>query len=56
MQIYNSKTVPPQALSYIKVHGVGWVVGSHDMEEAENRWVAARKEGQRGLWPATTCV
>jgi acetyl esterase/lipase len=42
IQLYKSKTVPPNALLYLKVHGGGWVVGSHGMEEAENRWVAAR--------------
>ena len=42
IRVYKAKDVSPNALLYLKAHGGGWVVGTHDLEEAENRYVSAR--------------
>lgn len=40
-RIYKSKQNHTNSTLYLKAHGGGWVVGGHDVEEAENRYVAA---------------
>lgn len=41
IRIYTSNKPPHNATLYLKSHGGGFVFGSHEMEEAENRFVAA---------------
>ncbi|KAI9874523.1 MAG: hypothetical protein M1830_009649 [Pleopsidium flavum] len=42
IRVYKSKKVPSNALLFLVAHGGGWVVGSHDIEEGMNRYVAAK--------------
>lgn len=39
IRIYKSLKPQDNATLYLKAHGGGWVVGGHEVEEAENRYV-----------------
>jgi acetyl esterase/lipase len=41
IRIYKSNKAQQKATLYLKAHGGGWVVGGHEVEEAENRYVAS---------------
>jgi acetyl esterase/lipase len=40
IRIYKSIQRHSNSVLYLKAHGGGWVVGGHEVEEAENRYVA----------------
>lgn len=42
IKIYKSKNTPDDAVLFYSMHGGGWVVGSHGVEEVMNRFVAAK--------------
>lgn len=41
IRTYESTKKQSNCVLYLKAHGGGWVVGGHEVEEAENRFVAA---------------
>jgi len=42
IKIYKSKSSPDDAVLFYVMHGGGWVIGSHRIEEVMNRYVAAK--------------
>lgn len=41
IKVYRSPKVEPDAALVLRTHGGGWTVGTHEMEEAENRYFGA---------------
>ncbi|EXJ84559.1 hypothetical protein A1O3_05228 [Capronia epimyces CBS 606.96] len=42
LRVYKPLDPPTNAVLVLKAHGGGWVVGSHEVEEVENRFLAAQ--------------